>query len=211
MATVRGFPWKKVPIYILAQVLGALCGAGCAYATYFHQINLVEGGSNIRTMATAGNFATYAAGYLTSVSAFFTEFLGAAMLITGILMFTDKNNGPAPPGVVPVGIFFVVLAIASSLGMNTGAALNPARDLGPRILTAMVGYGGQVFSFRNQYWLWCPILGPIFGMIVAAFCYDTLLYKGSDSILNKPTEEAERHHLNTCTQRNKMRGATEIV
>lgn len=59
-ATVRGFPWKKVPIYILAQVLGALCGAGCVYATYYHQINLVEGGSNIRTMATAGNFATYA-------------------------------------------------------------------------------------------------------------------------------------------------------
>jgi len=151
------------------------------------------------------------------------------MLITGILMFTDRNNGPAPPGVVPVGIFFVVLAIASSLGMNTGAALNPARDLGPRILTAMVGYGSQVFNFRNQYWLWCPILGPIFGMIVAAFCYDALLYKGPDSILNKPcvllfvyganidlyflyrTEDAERHHLNTCGQRNKLRGAVETV
>ena len=63
MATVRGFPWKKVPVYILAQVLGALCGAGVAYATYFHQINLVEGGSNIRTLATAGNFATYAVSF----------------------------------------------------------------------------------------------------------------------------------------------------
>jgi glycerol uptake facilitator-like aquaporin len=62
------------------------------------------------------------------------------MLITGIFMFTDKKNGPAPPGVVPVGIFFTVLGISSALGMNTGAALNPARDLGPRILTAMVGW-----------------------------------------------------------------------
>ena len=109
------------------------------------------------------------------------------MLLTGIFMFTDKKNGnPTPPAVVPVGIFFVVLAIASSLGMNTGAALNPARDFGPRILTAMVGYGREVFNYRNQYWLWCPILGPIFGMMSAAFFYDAFLYKGPESILNKP-------------------------
>lgn len=108
------------------------------------------------------------------------------MLITGIFMFTDKKNGPTPPGVLPVGIFFVLLAISSGLSMNTGAALNPARDLGPRILTAMVGYGRGVFDYRNQYWLWCPILGPIFGMIVAAFFYDTFLYKGPESVLNKP-------------------------
>ncbi|KAG2155911.1 aquaporin-like protein [Suillus bovinus] len=107
-ATVRGFPWKKVPIYILAQFLGALCGAGVVYATYFHAIDIVEGGSNIRTIAVSGNlFATYAADYLPSVSAFFTEFVGSAMLITGIFMFTDKKNGPAPAGVVPVGIFLV--------------------------------------------------------------------------------------------------------
>lgn len=60
-ATVRGFPWKKVPIYLLAQLLGALCGAGVVYATYFHAIDIVEGGSNIRTIAGSGNlFGTYA-------------------------------------------------------------------------------------------------------------------------------------------------------
>ncbi|KAG1723529.1 major intrinsic protein superfamily membrane channel protein [Suillus paluster] len=202
LATVRGFPWKKVPIYLLAQLLGALCGSGVVYATYYHAINLVEGGSNIRTIAVTGDlFATYAADYLTPVSAFFTEFVGSAMLITGIFMFTDKTNGPTPPGVLPVGIFFTVLAISSALGMNTGAALNPARDLGPRLLTAMVGYGREVFDFRTQYWFWCPILGPVFGMIMAAFFYDAMLYKGSDSILNKPTEKAERHHLHLCAQR----------
>lgn len=212
-ATVRGFPWKKVPIYILAQVLGALCGSGVVYATYYHAINLAEGGSNIRTIGVTGDlFATYAADYLPSVSAFFAEFIGAAMLITGILMFTDKKNGPTPPGVLPVGIFFMVLAISSALGMDTGAALNPARDLGPRILTAMVGYGREVFNFRNQYWLWCPILGPIFGMVVAAFFYDAMLYRGPESILNKPTEEAERHHLHSCARRaNKLHGVADTV
>ncbi|OJA11836.1 hypothetical protein AZE42_04061 [Rhizopogon vesiculosus] len=130
LATMRGFPWKKVPIYILAQLLGSLCGAGVVYATYYHQINIVEGGSNIRTVAlTGGLFATYAADYLTSASAFFTEFVGAAMLLTAIFTFTDKKNGPMPPGVVPVGIFFVILAISSSLGRKTLKGTTTTRAL----------------------------------------------------------------------------------
>ncbi|KAG1830539.1 major intrinsic protein superfamily membrane channel protein [Suillus variegatus] len=210
-ATVRGFPWKKVPIYLLAQLLGALCGASVVYATYFNAIAIVEGGSDIRTIAVSGNlFGTYAADYLPSVSAFFAEFIGSAMLITGIFMLTDKRNGPLPPGVLPVGIFLLLLGIGSALGMDTGAALNPARDLGPRILTAMVGYGSAVFSFRNQYWLWCPILGPIFGMVVAAFFYDAMLYRGSESITNRPSEETERHHLHSCA-RTKRNGVAGIV
>jgi hypothetical protein len=63
-ATVRGFPWKKVPIYLLSQLLGALCGAAVVYATYFHEISLFEGGSDIRTVsATGGLFATYAVSF----------------------------------------------------------------------------------------------------------------------------------------------------
>ncbi|KAI9569923.1 major intrinsic protein superfamily membrane channel protein [Boletus coccyginus] len=202
-ASVRNFPWKKVPIYILAQLLGGICGAGIVYANYYHAINLYEGGTNIRTISgTGGLFGTYAADYMTSVSSFFAEFLGAAMLIIMILVATDKQNGPLPPGVLPLAIFFTILAIGSGLGMETGGALNPARDLGPRILTAMVGYGKAVFDFRNQYWLWCPILGPILGMQMGALVYDTLIYTGSDSVVNKPDTEAERRHLGDCAHKN---------
>ena len=63
------------------------------------------------------------------------------MVIIMILVATDKQNGPLPPGILPLAIFFTVIAIGSGLGMETGGAINPARDLGPRILTAMVGYG----------------------------------------------------------------------
>ena len=60
-AACRDFPWRKVPIYILAQLLGGLCGAGIIYANYIHAIDLVEGGRHIRTVpGTAGLFATYA-------------------------------------------------------------------------------------------------------------------------------------------------------
>lgn len=63
------------------------------------------------------------------------------MLIIAILSVTDKRNCPPPPGLVPLVLFFTILGIGLGLGMETGYAVNPARDLGPRILTAMVGYG----------------------------------------------------------------------
>ena len=59
----------------------------------------------------------------------------------GVLAVTDKRNGPPPAGFVPLSLFVLLLGIGAAIGMNTGYALNPARDLGPRILTAMVGYG----------------------------------------------------------------------
>ncbi|KAG6334700.1 hypothetical protein ID866_4399 [Astraeus odoratus] len=186
-ATFRDFPWKKVPRYLLAQLLGGICGAGIIYANYYHAINLYEGGTGIRTITgTAGLFGTYAADYMSSVSCFFSEFLGSAMLIIGIFAATDRRNAGPPPGLPPLTIFLTLLGIANSLGMETGAAVNPARDLGPRILTAMVGYGKDVFTYRNQYWLWCPIIGDILGMQMGALVYDLLVYTGPESLINKP-------------------------
>ena len=61
LATFRDFPWKKVPAFIFAQVMGGLCGAGIIYANYIHAIDLAEGGRHIRTVpGTAGLFSTYA-------------------------------------------------------------------------------------------------------------------------------------------------------
>lgn len=60
MATLRGFPWRKVPGYILAQLLGGICGAGIVYGNYIHAIDAYEGGRNVRTLATAGLFGTFA-------------------------------------------------------------------------------------------------------------------------------------------------------
>ncbi|KAI1794876.1 aquaporin [Ganoderma leucocontextum] len=191
MATFRDFPWRKVPSYIFAQVMGGLCGAGIIYANYIHAIDLVEGGRHIRTVpGTAGLFSTYALPYMTPVSAWFDQFLGTAVLLIVVCAIGDARNGPPPPGLAPLVLFITILGIGTSLGMQTGYAINPARDLGPRLLTAMVGYGAPVFTFRSHYWLWCPVIAPIVGALVGTFSYDLFFYTGGESILNKPNKRA---------------------
>lgn len=86
---------------------------------------------------------------MTPVSAWFDEFIGTAVLLLVVLAVTDKKNGPPPVGLVPLVLFITILGIGAALGMQTGYAINPARDLGPRLLTAMVGYGRAVFNFRR--------------------------------------------------------------
>jgi len=194
LATFRGFPWKKVPGYIAAQTLGGLVGAALVYANYFHAINLFEGGRHVRTLATASLFSTYALDYMTAVSCFFDEFIGTAVLMVVVLAINDKKNCPPPAGLAPLVLFVLILGIGASLGMQTGYAINPARDLGPRLLTSMVGYGSQVYTFRNQYWLWCPIIAPILGAQAGSLFYDAFIYTGEESPLNKPNAAARAHH-----------------
>ncbi|KAK7451225.1 Aquaporine-6 [Stygiomarasmius scandens] len=178
MATFRGFPWKKVPGYICAQMLGGMVGAGIVYANYIHAIDIVEGGRHVRTLKTAGLFSTYALDYMTNVSCFFIELTASAILIIGVLTVTDRGNAGPSKSQLPIALWILLVGIGASLGMETGYAINPARDLGPRLLTSMVGYGSQVYTFRNHYWLWCAVLGPIIGCLVGAFLYDFLLYDG---------------------------------
>ncbi|KDQ17737.1 hypothetical protein BOTBODRAFT_172164 [Botryobasidium botryosum FD-172 SS1] len=194
MATFRGFPWKKVPIYILAQIVGAVCGAGIVYANYHTAIDLYEGGRGIRTVpGTAALFGTYASPYMTNVSCFFEEFMVTAILLITIFAVTDKRNGPPPNGLIPLVLFITLLGISAAFGMQTSFALNPARDFGPRLLTYMVGYGREVWNYRRQYWIWTPVLATTSGALFGAFIYDVMLYTGTDSIINKPRGGASSH------------------
>ncbi|EJC98509.1 aquaporin [Fomitiporia mediterranea MF3/22] len=201
MATYRGFPWKKVPIYCISQLLGGIVGAALTYANYVDAINLAEGGPGIRTVSgTAGLFGTYAVSYLSNASAFFEQFFGAFLLVFVLLAVLDRKNGPPPAGLVPVVLFLILFGLGMALGAQTGFAVNPARDLGPRILTAMAGYGAAVFTFRHQYWLWCGVLAPILGGLVAGFVYDAFVYTGEDSIFNRPNRAARTTRLHALTK-----------
>ena len=101
-----------------------------------------------------------------------------------ILITTDVRHGGPRPGVAAGTIGLTLFSLGMFLGPQTGFAVNPARDFGPRILTAMVGYGREVFTFRHMYWIWGGILAPIVGAVLATFMYDFFIYMGADSVFS---------------------------
>ncbi|KAI0254554.1 aquaporin-like protein [Lactifluus subvellereus] len=195
MAIFRGFPWRKVPGYVLGQLIGAWAGALLVFANYFHAIDIFEGKKGRRTLKTGSLVGTYALDYMPATNCFSDEFIGTFILLLVVFAVTDKRNGPPPPGLVPLVVFITILGIAVAFGMQTGSAVNPARDLGPRIMTPMVGYGWKVFNYRSQYWIWSPLLGSICGGLVASFLYDSLTNLGPESFINAPNESARREAL----------------
>ncbi|TFY80640.1 hypothetical protein EWM64_g3373 [Hericium alpestre] len=194
LAVFRDFPWYKVPTFMFAQLIGALVAALIVFGNYFHAIDIFEGGKGIRTTpGTASLFSVYSLAYLPSANCFFDEFIGSMILVLVVFAITDKRNGPPAPGMVPLVIFILILGIGAAFGMQTGYAVNPARDLGPRIMTAMVGYGRAVFNFRSQFWIWCPILGSFCGGLVGGGLYDALIFLGDESWMNRPNKAARQH------------------
>ncbi|GAA93674.1 uncharacterized protein L969DRAFT_90192 [Mixia osmundae IAM 14324] len=189
LAVFRGFPWRKVPIYIFAQILGAMCGALMVYATYHEAITIYEGGPNIRThtgpTATAALFSTYPLTYVGAPVAFFNEIYGTAILMIIVLAVSDKANATPTEGMNPLIIGLLVLAIGACLGSQTAYCINPARDFGPRLATWIVGYGKGVWTFYSWYWIWTPIVATICGALLGSLAYDMLIYTGLDSPVNQ--------------------------
>lgn len=156
----RGFPWRKFPIYMLAQLLGAMCGAAIVYGNYKSAIDIYEGGAHIRTVpgysttATAGIFCTYPAEFMTKTGQFFSEFLASAVLM--FMIFALKDDGNLGAGqLTPLALFFVIFGIGACFGWETGYAINMARDFGPRLTSYMLGYGHEVWAAGNYYFWVC--------------------------------------------------------
>uniref|UniRef100_A0A673IL76 Aquaporin-7-like n=1 Tax=Sinocyclocheilus rhinocerous TaxID=307959 RepID=A0A673IL76_9TELE len=99
--------------------------------------------------ATAGIFATYPAPYISIYTGFFDQVLGTGMLLLCLMALADQRNQPVVPGVEPVGVGLLVLLIGVSLGSNSGYAINPTRDLGPRVFTLMAGWGMEKILILN--------------------------------------------------------------
>lgn len=176
LATLRGFPWRKVPAYVVAQVTGAFAGATVTYVTYREALTAFDGGVRqvVGPTATAGIFATYPQPFLSAVpGGFVDQVVGTALLMLGVFAIADRRNaGPATGGPVLVGA--LVAVIGMSFGFNAGYAINPARDLGPRLLTYVGGWGGEVFTAGGGWW-WVPIVAPCLGAVLGGLVYDLLI------------------------------------
>lgn len=178
---------RTLPGKIVAQFLGAFVGAAIVYAAYFSAIHAwdpeltIPGGSILGPLghSSAGIFCTYPSALLkTNWEAAFNEALGSFVLMFGVHAISDPSNAKrflAPQ----ISMFILLLVIGTSLGWQTGYAINPARDLGPRIFSAWI-YGREVFTVGGWYAA-VPVVAPVVGCVLGAVTYDALLYEGEGS------------------------------
>lgn len=173
LAVHRGFPWRKVVPYAAAQLAGAFVAAALVWLTYRGALDAFDGGTRqvLGPQGTAGIFATYPQAWLGIWGGLVDQIVGTALLVGVIFAISDTRNAPPPAGLAPVIVGLLVVAIGLSFGLNAGYAINPARDLGPRLLTAVAGWGGEVFRAGGGWW-WVPIVGPLIGGVIGGWLYD---------------------------------------
>src|SRR5512145_587954 len=167
LASIGKFGWALVPAYIAAQMVGAFLGAVIVWLAYLPHWAVTDSQPLKRAV-----FCT-APSIRSPVSNLITEIIGTAVLVLGVLaILTPKNLNPSfgwDVGLGPALVGIIVWAIGLSLGGPTGYAINPARDLGPRLAHAVLpiaGKGGSDWGYA-----WVPILGPLLGAALAAAIY----------------------------------------
>ncbi|MBX5450649.1 MIP/aquaporin family protein [Thermogemmatispora sp.] len=179
---VRGkFDWGKVVPYWVAQVLGGFVAAAILYFVYqgalVHALalNHLTIGQIADPNGYGGVFYTSPKPFVGTFGAFCDEFVGTALLVGLIFAITDGRNQPVQANLNPLIIGLLVVAIGASFGLNTGYAINPARDFGPRLWIALVSGGASLSA--NNYYFWIPIVAPLLGGVVGAFIYDFTIGK----------------------------------
>jgi glycerol uptake facilitator protein len=163
LAATGDFPWHKVPIYIAGQFTGAFIGATLVWLTYLPHWGVTEDpGLKLACFSTGPAIRK-------PWMNFVTETIGTAMLLVGVLAL-GYDKGAAGSGLTPLLVGLLVLAIGLSLGGPTGYAINPARDLGPRIAHALLPVAGKGDS--DWSYAWVPVLAPIVGGILGSVIFN---------------------------------------
>ena len=177
LAAFKGFPVRKIVPYIAAQVVGAFVGALLVRFNYSDLIHNVDAG---HTKLTQGIFSTSPDANVTMMTAFSDQMIGTAILVAVIFALTSAVNNPPLGNMGPLVIGLLVVAIGLGWGANSGYAINPARDLGPRLATYITGYHDAWFSANGpQLYFWVPIVAPIIGGLIGGglfvFCIERFL------------------------------------
>jgi glycerol uptake facilitator protein len=174
LASIGSFPWADVPGYIAAQVAGAFVGAALVWLAYLpHWALTTDKDAKLGVFATAPAIRNPGANVV-------TEVIGTAVLVFGVLAIAANAQTLVRPGDVDLSVVFsrglqpllvgiLVLGIGVSLGGPTGYAINPARDLGPRLAHALLPIAGK----RDSDWgyAWIPVVAPIIGGVVGAVLF----------------------------------------
>ncbi|HEU4720524.1 MAG TPA: MIP/aquaporin family protein [Gemmatimonadaceae bacterium] len=170
LATIGTFPWADVPGYVAAQIAGAFLGAIVVWLAYLpHWAGTTDAGAKLAVFCTAPAIRNPVANVV-------TEVIGTFVLVLGILAVLSPANlaqgSDWSRGLGPLLVGVIVWSIGLSLGGPTGYAINPARDLGPRLAHAVLpipAKGGSDWSYA-----WVPIVGPVIGGVLGALCYQVI-------------------------------------
>ncbi|KAF1350653.1 aquaporin-like protein, partial [Delphinella strobiligena] len=187
----RGFPLRKIPSYVFAQILAAFVAALISYGLYRTAILEYAGGLSLGDSGTASAFITSRRHSTVDAStAFFNEFVATGFLAIVVLALGDDSNAPPGAGMSALVLGLVITVLCMAFGYNTGAAMNPSRDLGPRLALLALGYGGDLF--RNGFWVYGCWVATILGAIVGAGFYDIAIFVGGESPINYPKKRIWR-------------------
>lgn len=157
-ACVGRFPFRKVAHYFLGQYLGAFLAAVTVFLVYFDAINAYDDGIRIpyysadfynntsyARIATGGVFSTYPAPWMTVVGTLVDQVVATFSLVFGAIVVTSPHAG-LPAHLHPFMLGMLICGLVVAFGLNCGAALNPARDLSPRLFQLLAGYGWEAFK-----------------------------------------------------------------
>jgi len=165
LAYAGKFDWALVPQYLVAQLIGAMIGAFLVWLAYKqHFDETPDGDTKLGVFCTAPAKRNYMHNFL-------TELIGTFVFMFAVLSITKSSASLGSLDALPVAL--VVLAIGLSLGGPTGYAINPARDLGPRIMHFLL----PIKNKRDSDWgySWIPVIAPITGALLAAVLYNLVM------------------------------------
>ena len=172
LALIGKFSWDLVPIYILGEMIGAMLGAFLVWLSHKDHFAATEDeGTKLACFSTGPAIKNNVSNIISEAIASFVLIFSIFYIAGPSLKIASDTNatiGLGTIGALPVAI--VVWAIGLSLGGTTGYAINPARDLGPRIMHAILPIKGS----SNWGYAWIPIVGPVIGASLAAALYLTL-------------------------------------
>ena len=164
LASIGKFEWSNVPSYILAQFLGAMTGSALMWLAYKQHFDATEDAE--AKLAVFCNSPAISNVFYNLA----TEAIGTFVLMLGALLISVPEAKLGALDALPVAL--LVLGIGVSLGGPTGYAINPARDLGPRIMHFLL----PIKNKRNSNWRysWIPVVGPVIGAVIAAFVFQLI-------------------------------------
>jgi glycerol uptake facilitator protein len=175
LAVFKGFSWRKVLPYSLAQLVGAFVAALIVRWNYSEVLAKLDPGHTIKTQGVFSTLPGNGALPVHTGGALRDQIIGTAILLFLILAVTDLRNSSPAANLAPFIVGLIVVGIGMAWGTDAGYAINPARDLGPRLASFFTGYGT---AFRDQYgglYFWVPIVGPLIGAVLGAGLYQVLI------------------------------------